>query len=66
MTRKDYQAIASAISSVATWANTYYTVDTCRHIAPQVLLTLVEQLSDYLEDDNPRFNAEKFSKACGF
>lgn len=57
MTRKDYQAIAVIISSLAD----KYQFDEGRNIVAEI----VEDLSDIFTDDNPRFDREKFVKACG-
>lgn len=49
MTRKHYEAIAAILFN-------HY----CRHNK-----TLIEQLADYFEQDNPKFQRTRFLAACG-
>lgn len=58
MTRKDYQVIAQVL------ANLYS--DFNNGGSDEVSLSLVvDEMSKALEQDNPRFNADNFRKACG-
>ncbi len=52
MTKKDYIAIAEALQTIK--PRTYLLFVTARNLAT------------YFEKDNPRFDREKFLKACGF
>ena len=54
MTKKDYVAIAGAID-LATVSYDHEIV---------VKISLVERLSSIFKEDNPRFDAERFMKAC--
>jgi urease gamma subunit len=59
MTRKDYELIADAISgTIAEYARQGEDV-------ADVMRELAENLATELETDNPRFDREKFRKACG-
>ena len=58
MTRKDYQAVAEIISTLAD----KYQFDEGKDIIAEVAL----DLADMMQDDNPRFNRETFLDACGF
>lgn len=64
MTRKDYELIAEAIAQCATVTN-----KTGRTGAIQTVLIakehLVNMLGTSLEIENPRFDRNKFLKACG-
>lgn len=53
MTKKDYVAIAKVILFTAAW----YPSDK--------LLLVAQNMSDTLQQDNPRFDRERFLKACG-
>jgi hypothetical protein len=57
MTRKDYQLIADCIGMARAECN-----NTDEEIG---LDRAVDNLSVALEDDNPRFDKDKFDKACG-
>jgi len=54
MTKKDYVEIAGAID-LATVSYDHEIV---------VKISLVERLSSIFKEDNPRFDAERFMKAC--
>jgi hypothetical protein len=58
MTKKDYCLIASAISR-ARW-----NVSQCNQTPTESIDTLVVYLATMLKQDNPRFNEDKFKKAC--
>lgn len=61
MTRKDYEVLAEEIRNAHEgWAS-----DEDRAIARRTMLSFVENLEDYLEQDNPRFDSDKFREACG-
>ncbi len=62
MTRKDYELLASAIS-----VNYEFAV---KHRKEQptpdfVIELLTQTLASVLKEDNPKFDKEKFFKACG-
>jgi hypothetical protein len=57
MTRKDYRAIAERLARSAD----KYQFDEGRNIVAEV----VEDLVEVFGEDNPRFDADKFRKACG-
>ena len=64
MTRKDYEAIARAIATVMEATQGYRNLD--GDIGGQCALArLVGHLEVIFENDNPRFNSDKFAKACG-
>ena len=54
MTRKDYVAIAKVISS--TPSDTLY--------EDMIRADIAHRLADYMEQDNPNFNRNKFIEAC--
>ncbi|KKN69807.1 hypothetical protein LCGC14_0437530 [marine sediment metagenome] len=60
VTKKDYKAIAKAI---------YQNEESTPHledITDRLFhRSLVEDLADYFATDDPRFNRDKFLKACG-
>ena len=69
MSKKDYLAFAAIIR--------YALEDTRKHnthgrfamttkILQDQLLTIARMLCEEFEDDNPRFDEEKFMRACGF
>jgi hypothetical protein len=58
MTRKDYQAIAVIISSLAD----KYQFDDGRHVVSEV----ASDLADMMAEDNPRFDRQRFLDACGY
>ena len=59
MTRKDYVLIAEAIKDTR---EEYALTDS----AVNTLSALVAVISSRLENENPRFDVERFEKACGF
>lgn len=62
MTRKDYQLIADAINEgIASFVDKGGTLG--EYSADVVLDHIIYKLSDKLEDDNPRFDRDKFAKA---
>lgn len=58
MTRKDYQAIAEVISTLAD----KYQFDDGRYIVSEV----ASDLAEVLQNDNPRFDRQRFLDACGY
>jgi hypothetical protein len=58
MTKKDYQAIAEVLSTLAD----KYQYDEGKNIIAEVAL----DLADIMQDDNPRFSRETFLDACGY
>lgn len=62
MTRKDYEKMAKEIRRQV--ARNYYKTPECVY-AMETLRDLVLNLGVEFLDDNPRFNADKFYKACG-
>ena len=58
MTRKDYVAIAEAID--LSWRHNL-------DLKPEYAVKEVTcRIADVMDADNPRFDREKFLKACGF
>ena len=61
MTRKDYEVLAEEIRNAHEgWGN-----DEDRAIARRTMFSFVENLEEYLADENPRFDSVKFREACG-
>jgi hypothetical protein len=60
MTRKDYEAIAKDIKT------TLETLEEGEHSAKRVLLIFLSNFTEYMKEDNPRFDMTKFVKACGY
>jgi len=64
MTRKDYQAIAEAIAKVRADRRAPN-----GGMLPQEVRHVIEEIEDALvkvfENDNPRFNRDRFLGACG-
>ena len=61
MTRKDYEKIAEAVRKVNKGVSGW------EYARPdEVLDLLASYLCEVLEQDNPRFNRERFLSACGF
>ena len=54
MSRKDYELIAQVISGLKN-----------RVVDDMALNAIVSNFIEELEDDNPRFDAQRFAKACG-
>ena len=52
MSKKHYEKIAKAIKTMASYPNGRY-------------LDLIDQLCVIFEEDNDRFNSDKFKEACG-
>jgi hypothetical protein len=64
MTRKDYELIAGVLSDAL---DSFY-ADHNRgllHNAPSMHGMVAESMADALAADNPRFDRERFLKACG-
>lgn len=59
MTRKDYEAIARSVKN---------TMEVTKKSLPAhaAVYSVVQNLCEVFEQDNPRFNAERFIAACGF
>lgn len=57
MTKRDFEAIAAAIKKQVDNA--------AGKNAPLALAVLADEIADYCERSNPRFNRHKFLKACG-
>lgn len=67
MNRKDYQIIAQAIKDSRDYFAEAYNGDTIRDNVTQLALgNLHGKLINALAQDNPLFNAAKFSQACGY
>ena len=65
MTRKDYEAIARAIATVMEATNDFGNYD--RTVGGKCALArLTGHLEVIFGNDNPRFDSDKFSEACGF
>lgn len=60
MTRKDYQLIANTLA-----AERAYHADLGQAYAAETVESVAARLADELADDNPRFDRERFLKACG-
>lgn len=62
MSRKDYEIIAEAIKSAKP--------PTCSHLdckeQRKALRAVTSMLSSAFMTDNPRFDPDKFTRACGF
>lgn len=72
-TRQHYKAIADSIASVTLMAaepnggtvGTYEQREALRSGADIARNQIAKDLADYFTKDNPRFNRQKFLKACG-
>ena len=64
MTRKDYVLIAAALKSTKPVPPTNATLDT-RVAGAMAWGRTAAYLTDALASDNPRFDRERFLKACG-
>ncbi len=62
MTRKDYVAIAKAISD-GQFINCPTEADLFMNLSTRV--KIARQLAETMAQDNPRFDRERFLKACG-
>jgi len=60
MSRKDYCAIAAALRSVTTCEP-----DRCSHDGHRTWNACVDAVADTLAKNNPRFDRERFYRACG-
>ena len=73
MSKKNYEAMASIIKLFYVNARTIGVAQFKRPRPVEVskalqaqLLEMAEMLCEQYEDDNPRFDEEKFMRACGF
>lgn len=57
MTKKDYKLIADAILSAKQNTNP---------LEQSAISTVVHELANRLQNENPRFDRERFLSACGF
>lgn len=69
MTRKDYIAIAACIK--AEWDSRYLDDSNIRELSAiqtknRTIYSLHKRIADVFKADNPRFDRDKFEKACGF
>ncbi len=64
MTRKDYEAIAQAIAKVTEAVQDFGSHDQTVG-GHRALARLVGHLEVIFEQDNARFDSDKFAKACG-
>ena len=58
MTKKDYELIANVINGCVKY-------DTGELTGKQMLVEVSYQLAEFLKQDNPRFDKNKFITACG-
>jgi len=58
MTRKDYEIIAKAITEAFAW-------EIGKKEGEHAISRVAHILANSLRNDNPRFNEDKFLKACG-
>ena len=69
MTRKDYEALAKALSETRKFYEQGvpddYTVPQTYMVATTVQ-NIIERFSSYMKADNANFNEAKFRRACGF
>lgn len=63
MTKKDYETIAKAIAKAI--ANARTTCEPTSKEDEEVLEAVVVELTLVFEKDNPRFDRDRFAKACG-
>ena len=63
LTCKDYRAIAEIIvkQTICPWEDDPYIIG----VAKDVARVYAQGLADYFATDDPRFNRQKFLKACG-
>ena len=69
MSRKDYLAFAAIIRHSLEDSrkhNSHGQFAMVTKIVQDQLLTIARMLCEEFEDDNPRFDEEKFMRACGF
>ena len=62
MTRRDSVAIARIMSRYISKASWYLAYND--YIRTTVVVSIVEDLADYMENDNPRFQRIRFIAAC--
>lgn len=62
MTRKDYELIAQAFRDEQTFYRDVYVTNIDTTIIN--IINMAERLAESLAQDNPRFNRDKFIKAC--
>ena len=65
MTRKDYEALASNIRHAHQFVGNVAITKGKQEIARATMSVFVENVTQYLAADNPRFNRDKFLEACG-
>lgn len=65
MTRKDYELIAKVINPLVEGLEVLTKVKPEAYTHISVVRELVNNLSDKLQADNPRFDRGKFWQACG-
>ena len=58
MTRKDYEAMAQDIKHTIEHLEGDYSPS-------RVFLLFLENFTEYMKEDNPKFDISKFFKACG-
>lgn len=59
MSRKDYEAIARCVAGAA------YGYDDRDHPSVETCCEIAASLATVMAQDNPRFDRERFLKACG-
>ncbi len=59
MTRKDYEAMAKEIKHTMEYLEG-------EHSPSRVFLLFLGNFTEYMKEENPRFDDSKFLKACGF
>jgi hypothetical protein len=65
VTRKDYVLIASAVERVALDAREIMKGLPIGDVWDHAVIAVATELADALAADNPRFERERFLKACG-
>lgn len=60
MTKKHYEAIADVLRNCVEAEK-----NMCNGVCTDKLAYIAEHLAEYFASDNPRFNRERFLKACG-
>jgi len=63
MTKKDYQMLARAIRTAK---DDYKDIGELHRLAEGVVFNVINRITVALEEDNPRFDYQKFIEACGF